>query len=307
MLLIGRRKSPAPLKCQILHEPQDVHFCVKAFAPFILLLSSLNGGSAEAQADGCRYVFLDVGANVGIHTRFLFEAWRFPRSVYASRIFDQYFPAARNRSDVCAFAFEPNPAHLPRLQALQKSYRAYGWRVGIIPVAASAADGTLQFLQLRTAREKKHLDWGFSESPPDGRFVHHAATGEAVVVDNSSNKLQRHTVKAIDLSKWLWRHVHYRRVPEKKLPSDVPPAVVMKMDIEGSEFKVLPRLIFTGALCQITAATVEFHEHKCQALNSCRQQASLLRQMMALGVNASGCALRELSELDDETYATFAK
>ena len=43
--------------------------------------------------DGCYHVFVDAGANIGIHTRFLFEPSKFPRSSFR-KVFDKYFGAA---------------------------------------------------------------------------------------------------------------------------------------------------------------------------------------------------------------------
>lgn len=41
--------------------------------------------------------------------------------------------------------------------------------------------------------------------------------------------------------------------------SQLPPAVVMKMDIESGEFAVLPRLLSLGVLCKLDAALIEYH------------------------------------------------
>lgn len=38
-----------------------------------------------------------------------------------------------------------------------------------------------------------------------------------------------------------------------------PPTVVVKMDIEGSEYQVLPRLFETGAICHVDALYIELH------------------------------------------------
>ena len=40
------------------------------------------------------------------------------------------------------------------------------------------------------------------------------------------------------------------------------PSVVMKMDIEGSEFRVLSRLLSSGVLCDLDAAAVEWHDER---------------------------------------------
>ena len=49
--------------------------------------------ATASQLDGCYHVFVDAGANIGIHTRFLFEPSKFPRSSFR-KVFDKYFGAA---------------------------------------------------------------------------------------------------------------------------------------------------------------------------------------------------------------------
>ena len=40
------------------------------------------------------------------------------------------------------------------------------------------------------------------------------------------------------------------------------PSIVMKMDIEGSEFAVLSRMLSSGVLCALDAAAVEWHDER---------------------------------------------
>jgi hypothetical protein len=69
----------------------------------------------------CKNIFFDVGANIGMHTRFLFEPERYPIPAnpptyqYAhdyAAIFDKHFsPRKTNetKKDYCSIGFEPNP------------------------------------------------------------------------------------------------------------------------------------------------------------------------------------------------------
>mmetsp|Transcript_35980 Transcript_35980/g.112996 ORF Transcript_35980/g.112996 Transcript_35980/m.112996 type:complete len:223 (-) Transcript_35980:285-953(-) len=111
-------------------------------------------------ASGCRYVFLDIGANIGRHTEFLFEPKQFRNSIYVQQIFKPMFPEDRSRSDVCAFGFEPNPRHTARLRALQRRYAAQGFNATFYPMAASTNDAGLTFRHVDVAR--KPLETGFS-------------------------------------------------------------------------------------------------------------------------------------------------
>ena len=41
--------------------------------------------------DGCYHVFLDIGANIGVHGRFLFEPDVYPNAILAHNVFDKHF------------------------------------------------------------------------------------------------------------------------------------------------------------------------------------------------------------------------
>lgn len=82
-------------------------------------------------ANDCLHVFLDAGANIGIHSRFLFEPEQYPKAKNAHQAFDMAFGSPRDdhdnhqkrdNRDICAFGFEPNPRHRPRQLELQEKY-----------------------------------------------------------------------------------------------------------------------------------------------------------------------------------------
>ena len=72
--------------------------------------------AAVKLADGCRHVFLDVGSNIGMHVRFLFEPHLYPKAHVARAFFQEKFgpEASRDNRDYCVFSFEPNPGARPR-------------------------------------------------------------------------------------------------------------------------------------------------------------------------------------------------
>ena len=72
-------------------------------------------------ADGCRDVYIDLGTNVGVQIRKIFEPQLYPGGAVLPR-FDKYF--GTKRSNVCVFGFEPNPVHMNVLKQLQDTYRA---------------------------------------------------------------------------------------------------------------------------------------------------------------------------------------
>ena len=62
--------------------------------------------------DGCQHVYLDVGSNIGVQVRKLYQPELFPNASVLE-VFDGAFGrmANRNLSQLCAVGFEPNPKH----------------------------------------------------------------------------------------------------------------------------------------------------------------------------------------------------
>jgi len=255
----------------------------------LLLLSSIAWYLPPA-ANGCRYVFLDVGSNVGMHVRFLFEPERFPLNKYGD-IFNRTFPPRRSdRQDICAFGFEPNPKHKSRLEQLQKQYSERGWRVQFFNEAVAAKEGRVTFWHVNDVNDLMHNEWGFSARDWNK--------------DNGVNASEE-IVPTIDFAAWAIHNVHMRNIPSAMFHDDPPPTVVMKMDIEGSEYEVLSTMLVKGALCNISLITIEWHMRKCQG-PFCAHGSMLPHMMKILG-DVPGCQPLRLHSFDDESYSTFAE
>ena len=105
----------------------------------------------------------DVGSNVGIQVRKLFEPKLYPDANVLS-VFDSYFgPVAsdgRRNETICAVGFEPNPRHTPKLKAVEDAHRACGWRTFFYTEVAAAHDyGFIEFL---SDNDMGHREWGGS-------------------------------------------------------------------------------------------------------------------------------------------------
>jgi FkbM family methyltransferase len=201
--------------------------------PSSLVVSRVNGPTKQRLANGCYQVFLDVGANVGVHGRFLLEPEKYPDAVTSKSLFDNEFGTKRDNRDFCVFAFEPNPGHKARLEEVASAYQRMGWRYEVFPVAVGAEDGNMTFFHMG---DESHNEWGFS----------------SVRKHNVADKQE--LIPVIRLASWLLDHVHDRVVPTPFGTYTSGPKVVMKMDIEGTEFSILPDVIASGALC----STVDF-------------------------------------------------
>lgn len=200
-------------------------------------LESPSSTSKPRLLDGCYHIFLDVGANIGVHGRFLFEPDKYNETVIAGKFFDQEFGKQRDNRDFCVVAFEPNPRQKKRLESLANAYKAMGWRYHYIPAGIGDRDGNMTFYHLH---DERHMEWGF---------------GSIRKVDPLGFAGQEEHVPVIRLASWLENEVRNRRaIPEKKFGEYEKPKVVMKFDVEGLEFMVLPDLLLSGSLC----STVDF-------------------------------------------------
>eukprot|EP00249_Psilotum_nudum_P022242 c28430_g2_i1 orf=322-2022(-) len=75
--------------------------------------------------------------------------------------------------------------------------------------------------------------------------------GDASTINKRSGKLFKR-VQGMDFAEWLKQIVH---------PDDF---IVVKMDIEGTEFDVLPRMFETGAICLVDELFLECHYNRWQ-------------------------------------------
>ena len=218
-------------------------------------------------------IYLDVGSNIGVQVRKLFEPDKYPEAPVLP-VFSEVFGDDRGRR-VCAVGFEMNPSHTQRLQEVQAAYTACGFRVHFFTeVAVSNANGTVPFWSNRDV-----LEVGASIFD---RFVDSRAEAAVPV-----------WVRALDLVHFLEHEVLGHA-----------PTVMMKMDIEGAELLVLPGLLARGLLCRVAALTLEFHEDVM--LDGDRRELEALRAALPIVLTRGGCRSRLLL-LDDESYSSDAE
>ena len=238
--------------------------------------------------DGCYHVFLDVGANLGIHGRFLLEPDQFPNATKSRTVFDQEFGTRRDNRDFCVFAFEPNPRHHAKLEQNSKAYAAMGWRYHVIPSGVASQDGILTFYSSKGSNQND-----FRAEPRRG----------ATTIVN---------VTVINFPQWLQDHIFERDVPTSMYGPPPPPSdnddptisnnnkpkLVMKMDVEHLEYKLLPEMIVTGSLCKLDFAFIELHGSS--------KDDNQLKQAWDKVLKASpngACKSFRYINADDESYA----
>jgi uncharacterized membrane protein YgcG len=222
------------------------------FSTSLVFASLQSTDDLNFNLDGCRYVFLDIGSNIGMHVRFLYEPQLYVRQVYSRLVFDQRFPKLRNRTDVCAVGFEPNAVHIPRLDALHHYYSQWKLNTKWFYAAASNYSGTVHFAHQGDEIEN---EWGFRKQ--------HSGDFENSTV----------AVPVMDVVRFITDKVAQRRIPGPRFASDPPPAVIAKLDVEGEERSILPSLFASRAACAVQEMTTEWHY---------KQELSLLEYVRAL-------------------------
>lgn len=230
----------------------------------------------SAFVSSCDWIFLDIGSNRGMHSKFLYDSpSKWTRSVYATQLFPAFFGVHRN--ETCSILFEPNPRHAHRQQYLQQLWKQTGRRSMYAPFAVSGdSDSDVHFDQ----------QLGNSRYNSDG--AHIVQRGGIVVPAVSVRQL---------LS------------PVKRAK-----VVVMKVDIEGAEFSLFQTMIMTNLICttvdHITAEVHTTSKDKGGILASQAEAEAFVDFLNIISrslVESSKCRLKSLLLQDDETYSSSMK
>ena len=190
----------------------------------------------------CPHVYLDVGSNIGVQIRKLYQPELYPRSPVL-RLFRANF--GTDRCGVCAVGFEANRRHTQRLHTLQSRLRAAGAGVHVyVPAAAGSSDGISRFTfdqnntcDTSTARIDCDTEGGSSAAPT------------ATARNRPTAVLRTDVVRSIDLARILLLIDELMRAAAAAQARPQRGRLVMKLDVEGTEFALLPHLLATQALC----------------------------------------------------------
>ena len=260
----------------------------------------------------CHSVYLDIGSNIGVQIRKLYEPALYnhidPKMRKFARmfnVFDEPTPAERDagiqkgasfwnttppvlpvfeeyfgpapRCGVCAIGVEPNPWHTPRHAALQAALRGVG--VGALWLSETAVDVT--------------DGWTTIEGQPGQRWKT-GVNGVGAQIGRGNFR-----VKTMDLA----RLVHFVHRHLRKADDGRPSKLVMKIDTEGTEYRVLPHLLARRAACLLDFIFLEWHPEPAP-YGSDRQRE--VRQMTMDALRTKPCKTA-ISDLDDETFLTDGK
>jgi len=267
--------------------------CIMVFLCFVVSCDSLrlaqDLSSDPNDLSECTKVYLDIGSNLGVQVRKLFQPTEYPKA-HIHALFNQYFgnPHIRNKrsaeTGICAIGFEANPAWKKRLNALEKAYQKHGWNAQFfVPRAVSNVDN--ENITFYVDNVKKHNDWGASISSAQASASNHGS-GHGYEV----------TVQTLDISKFI----------QSTVLSNVKQQVVAKIDIEGAEYLILPKMSEAGLLCKgkIDIVFIEWHPY-WQGRDRTEEHLALkqhLLQQIQSAKYCQGANATTMLEVDDESY-----
>lgn len=240
-------------------------------------------------------VYLDIGSNLGVQVRKLFEQAKYPNAQIAGA-FNEYFgnPDFRSKpsaeTGICAIGFEANPAWQKRLKGLEQTYQRHGWHVQfLVPQAVSDVDN--ENITFYVDNTPGHHDWGASISRAQ-------ASGSSKRDHRKQDTSYEVTVQTLDISKFIRSKVLF--TPKQQ--------VVAKLDIEGAEYNVLPKMLEAGLLCKgnIDNIFIEWHPHwqgESMKHKYLTLKESLLHQIQHANY-CDGAAGTTMLEIDDESYGS---
>ncbi|KAK2010242.1 FkbM family methyltransferase [Colletotrichum eremochloae] len=216
--------------------------------------SIMSGGMSTLYkgATKPRYIFVDLGAN---RADSLEAFLQHPNSKFE---YDYPSPPWATHEEAEIYLFEANPVFNPALVDAKERYTAQGKKIQIFPATvADVIDGTRTFY-LDTVTED-HDFWGSST---------YSNAGD-VVASNSKGTV----LSAVNIARWLLMNT---------LPRDF---VVVKMDIEGAEYDLIPHFAEMKMWTVIDHLLVEWHTILPSEAAK-KKAAEALERLIAEGVNA---------------------
>jgi len=205
----------------------------------------------------CKYVYFDLGTNLGVQLRKLYQPNFFPNAT-ALPVFDFYFGEnITNRRSVCAIGFEPNPDLSDRLTKMQDKFQAKGFPVVIFTnTSVSTKTGIVDFSVPcdSTFAIGGRISIGTNSSTPTFSPASPASPA-AEDISTSCNKIKK--ILSMDLAAFVQKLVNISKKQETASGS-----WIAKMDVEGEEYKLLPHMLQEHApLCRLSTIMIEWYAH----------------------------------------------
>jgi hypothetical protein len=296
--------------------------------------SSIDGTWREIRnlihAYRCHSMYLDIGSNIGVQIRKLFEPhlyagkdpdmWAFAKRfgllkepTKAQRaagfktgrefwdttapvlpIFDEYFGPAP-RCGVCAIGVEPNPRLSARHAKAQAALRQAG--VGALWLSETAADVFDGHTIINLRRVEGQADVNDVGLMTGVALTHQQYKRDMHEASRTNGTAVR--IAAIDLARLvLFVHSELLRAADGRKSR-----IVMKIDTEGGEYKLLPHLIRFDAACVADLIFLEWHPNPPPRGSAVQSEVQRLTED---AFRTSWCHT-VVSPIDDETFFADGK
>ena len=224
----------------------------------------------------CEHLYLDVGTNRGIQIRKLYEPSLYP-DAKLPKYFNEYFGefSTESRRKVCTIGFEPNEKWDSTLLGIEEAYKRQGFHVIMFTSTAASLNGAnVPFYRVkRVVSMKDNIE------------------ASATLFDYKSEDRQSSKTGSVNFVSFVKLFVNEFRKAGK--------VVVMKMDIEGWEYELIPSMVVGGGICAVNFAFVEFHNHPSLAKKCPPNFVENLNWMLG---TVKSCPTKFV-DVDDETYS----
>jgi len=244
-----------------------------------LARETLNTISRMLRNHSCEYVYLDLGSNIGVQPRKLYEPRCYPMAENRS-MFKQVFPkeALANRS-VCTFGFEPNLNHVSRLQRVEKRLVSLGAPVRLF-IQAAVGGHEKENVTFYTDNNKRKHEWGATiEKGGVGMGGKFARVGSG------------YRVHVVSLPSILRAFKDYGKIR----------TLLIKLDIEGSEYDAASQALLSGVLCSGAKSTHVVMEEHPWILRGPKPPTHFFQSLAWMASRTEGCT-PQITARDDETY-----
>ena len=190
----------------------------------VIQSNQLNSPSGAKFLDNCQYIYIDMGTNIGVQIRKLYEPFLYPKAQVLP-LFQEVF--GNHPNEVCSIGFEANPLHDSYLKEFESYCLKRRWRVKIYSsTAVSIVAANLTFFT--EPGNEGNNQWGAS------------------LENIAYSKKKNITVPSIDIISWFRSNVI-----ERKYSEDLSTKIMMKSDLEGHDQVVLTAMILSGIYCSI--------------------------------------------------------
>ncbi|CAL6339249.1 unnamed protein product [Bathycoccus prasinos] len=233
------------------------------------------------------------GSNIGVQVRKLFEPEKYPGAPLLP-IFDMYFGKDNRAQTTCAFGFEPNNMHTQYLEQVESYLLSREFKCNFFTNTAAALVRGKSIMH-RHSVDLNGVGGSLLIDKLDSEQQSRAKLKKASIVAEE--------VKTIDLVHFIIEHISSRKIPDMRHELRSPPTVLMKVDVEGYEYELLPSLLLSGALCDVDFIFIEWHDQHLKNSKGAQRYSEIRKAVEVIIQNEKRLKCKTvLKELDDETY-----